>query len=134
MTTTTTKDPVTKKISKYNFGTGRRKTAVARVRIHTDVKISTLNSKEYTFSKETAPFEVVGKKNSFGLSVVVNGGGKNGQIEAIQHGIARALVQYDPELRMSLKKAGYLRRDPREVERKKPGLKKARKSPQWSKR
>lgn len=123
-----------KKVSKYNFGTGRRKTAVARVRIHSDAKISTLNSKEHTFIKELAPFEVVGKKNSFGVSVIVSGGGKNGQVEAIQHGIARALVQYDPELRTSLKKAGYLRRDPREVERKKPGLKKARKSPQWSKR
>jgi small subunit ribosomal protein S9 len=132
--TTTTKTPVTKKVSKYNFGTGRRKTAVARVRIHTDVKISTLNAKEYKFEKEISPFEVVGKKNSFGISVIASGGGKNGQIEAIQHGIARALVQFDPELRLSLKKAGYLRRDPREVERKKPGLKKARKSPQWSKR
>lgn len=124
----------TKINSKYNFGTGRRKTAIARVRIHSDAKISTLNAKEFKFEREIAPFEVVGKKNSFGLSVVVSGGGKNGQIEAIQHGIARALVQYDPELRLSLKKAGYLRRDPREVERKKPGLKKARKSPQWSKR
>lgn len=123
-----------KKTSKYNFGTGRRKTAIARVRIHNDLKISTLNTKEHKFAKELAPFEVVGKKSSFGVSVVVSGGGKNGQIEAIQHGIARALVQYDPEFRLSLKKAGYLRRDPREVERKKPGLKKARKSPQWSKR
>lgn len=124
----------TKIASKYNFGTGRRKTAIARVRIHSDSKISTLNSKEYIFGKELAPFEVIGKKNIFGLSVIVSGGGKNGQAEAIRHGIARALVQYDPEFRLSLKKAGYLRRDPREVERKKPGLKKARKSPQWSKR
>ena len=123
-----------KKESKYNFGTGRRKTAVARVRIHTDVKISTLNAKEHKFETELAPFEVVGKKNSFGISVIAAGGGKNGQLEAIQHGIARALVQYNPEFRTSLKKAGYLRRDPREVERKKPGLKKARRSPQWSKR
>jgi len=124
----------TKQEAKYNFGTGRRKTAVARVRIHKDTKISTYNSKEFKFDKELAPFQVVGKKNVFGLSVIVNGGGKNAQLEAIQHGIARALVQYDPELRSSLKKAGYLRRDPREVERKKPGLKKARKSAQWSKR
>lgn len=119
---------------KYNFGTGRRKTAVARVRLHKDTKVSTYNSKEFKFDKELFPLQIVGKKNVFGLSVIVNGGGKNGQLEAIQHGIARALVQYDPELRTTLKKAGYLRRDPREVERKKPGLKKARKSPQWSKR
>jgi small subunit ribosomal protein S9 len=126
--------PTVKKESKFNFGTGRRKTAIARVRIHSDNKISTLNSKEHKFKNELAPFEVVGKKNSFGLSVVTSGGGKNGQSEAIMLGIARALVQYDPEYRLSLKKAGYLRRDPREVERKKPGFKKARKSPQWSKR
>jgi len=123
-----------KKISKYNFGTGRRKTAVARVRIHSDAKISTLNSKDHTFNKELVPFELVGKKNTFGLSIIVSGGGKTGQIEAIKLGIARALVQFDPELRLTLKKAGYLKRDPREVERKKPGLRKARRSPQWSKR
>lgn len=123
-----------KKEKKFNFGTGRRKTAVARVRLTSDVKISLLNDKEYKFSEELNPLQVVGKKNSFGLSVKVSGGGKAGQIRAIQHGIARALVQNDPELRITLKKAGFLRRDPREVERKKPGLKKARKSPQWSKR
>jgi len=71
---------------------------------------------------------------NFSVSVVVKGGGINAQAEAIRHGISRALVLYDEELRKKLKKAGFLKRDPRMKERKKSGLKKARKSPQWSKR
>lgn len=120
---------------KYFFGTGRRKTATARVRIFEDLKESYLNGKEAKFTDEIiSPFQVVGKKGSFAVSAIVEGGGKKSQIESIRHGISRALVRFNPEFRMALKKAGYLRRDPREVERKKPGLKKARRAPQWSKR
>jgi len=124
-----------KKELKYYFGTGRRKTAIARVRIFEKSKDNLLNGKEFTFSDDIlSPFIVVGKKSNFGVSAITQGGGKKSQIESIRHGIARALVQFNPEFRSSLKKAGLLRRDPREVERKKPGLKKARRAPQWSKR
>lgn len=120
---------------KYYFGAGRRKSAIARVRIFKTPKEYSLNGKVLDLSTELlAPFEVVGKKGSFGVSIITQGGGKNGQADAIRHGIARALVQFDPEFRLALKKAGFLRRDPRETERKKPGLKKARRAPQWSKR
>jgi len=126
---------MTKKEDKYYFGTGRRKTATSRVRIFENSKDYLLNGKAYEFNHDIlSPFEVVGKKGSFGVKALTQGGGKKSQIEAIRHGISRALVQYNPEFRQALKKAGYLRRDPREVERKKPGLKKARRAPQWSKR
>jgi small subunit ribosomal protein S9 len=126
---------MSKKEQKYYFGTGRRKTATARVRIFENSKTFSLNGKDFIFSDPIlSPFEVVGKKGIFGITVVTHGGGKKSQDESVRHGISRALVQYNSEFRMPLKKAGYLRRDPREVERKKPGLKKARRSPQWSKR
>jgi len=120
---------------KYWSGTGRRKTAVASVRIFEKDKTTTINGqkKEIT-EKINAPLELVGKKGSFGLSVRVNGGGKSSQEEAIRHGLSRALEKYDGEFRTSLKKAGFLTRDPREKERKKPGLRGARRAPQWSKR
>jgi len=125
----------TTKTSKYFNGTGRRKTAVARVRIFEGSKDVVINNKVVAMDDQTEkPFAVVGKKGNFGLSVKVAGGGKEGQKDAIVHGIARALVEFDPEFRSPLKKAGLLTRDPREVERKKPGLKKARRAPQWSKR
>ena len=123
------------KIEKYFYGTGRRKSAVARVRIFEKNKDCLINSKKVVLTDEMIlPFEITGKKGSFGVSAVVNGGGKKGQEEAIRHGITRALVEFNPEFRTSLKKAGLLSRDPREVERKKPGLKGARRAPQWSKR
>ena len=126
---------MSKKELKYYFGTGRRKTATARVRIFENSKTYSLNGEEFKFSDQIlSPFEVVGKKGTFGITVITNGGGKKSQDESIRHGISRALVQYNSEFRLPLKKAGYLRRDPREVERKKPGLKKARRAPQWSKR
>ena len=126
---------MSKKEQKYYFGTGRRKTATARVRIFEHSKDYSLNGATFKFSSEIlTPFEVIGKKDAFGVSVITHGGGKKSQIESIMHGIARALVQYNSEFRLPLKKAGLLRRDPREVERKKAGLKKARRSPQWSKR
>lgn len=123
------------KKDKYWKGTGRRKTAVASVRIYEAIKETTVNGQKKDFSdKVVAPFELVGKKGSFGISVKVTGGGKMSQEDAIRHGIARALEHYNAEFRSSLKKAGFLTRDSREKERKKPGLKRARRAPQWAKR
>lgn len=134
----TSKKETTKKTTKdqqYFYGTGRRKTAVAQVRLYpdkSDVKINGEKSKLGYESKK--PLEAVGKLSDFGVSIKVQGGGVSSQEEAISLGIARALERYNPEFRTALKKAGLLRRDPRMKERKKPGRKKARKSPQWSKR
>ncbi|OQA04577.1 MAG: 30S ribosomal protein S9 [bacterium ADurb.Bin400] len=126
----------TKTTKRYWTGTGRRKTAVASVRITEDGTTSVVvNGKDTDLPSGTlAPLELVGKKGSFGLSVRTTGGGKMGQLEAIRHGISRALESYNPEFRTTLKKAGFLTRDPREKERKKPGLKRARRAPQWAKR
>lgn len=121
--------------TKYFYGTGRRKTSVARVRIYQGDGKSTINGKESQLSdKILSPLKLVGKLQSHFVSIMVDGGGTTGQSEAIRHGIARALVAMNEEYRPTLKKAGYLTRDSREVERKKPGLKKARRAPQWSKR
>jgi small subunit ribosomal protein S9 len=121
--------------AKYFYGTGRRKTAVARVRLYPGSGKITINGKDSGLSDETvSPLKLVGKIGSYDISVTVSGGGTTGQNEAMRHGIARALVVSNSEYRSSLKKAGYLTRDSREVERKKPGLKKARRAPQWSKR
>lgn len=126
---------------KYIETVGRRKTAAARVRITPASKQTiTVNGKSYTdfFSikelqtKVAAPLGDMDQK--FTVTAIVKGGGVAAQAEAVRHGIARALTEHDANLRDSLKKAGYLKRDPRAKERKKPGLKKARKSPQWSKR
>lgn len=123
------------KAKKYWHGTGRRKTAVASVRIYEDNNEITVNGKKIDLPDSViAPFELVGKKGSFGLSARVSGGGKEGQLNAIRHGISRALEQFDASFRSSLKKAGFLTRDSREKERKKPGLKRARRAPQWAKR
>ena len=81
-----------------------------------------------------APLELVGLTDKVDITVKVVGGGTSGQKQAIAHGIARAIIKYDPETRSTLKKAGLLTRDPREKERKKPGLKRARRAPQWAKR
>ncbi len=126
---------------KYIETVGRRKTSVARVRITPSTKTSiVVNEKDlekYFPIKEMQtiamePFtEVEGK---FKVTAHINGGGIHSQAEALRHGIARALVNNKEELRKSLKKAGYLKRDPRAKERRKFGLKKARKAPQWSKR
>jgi len=123
------------KKEKYFYGTGRRKTAVARVRIYKGKGDNLINGSKVDLNDEIVkPFEITGHKGSFYISAKVLGGGWNSQIEAIRHGVARALETFDGELRGPLKKAGYLSRDPREKERKKPGLKKARKAAQWSKR
>ena len=130
---------------KYIEAVGRRKTAIARVRLFplekSTAKTSFLiNDKElesYFPTKEmtliaTHPFAELSEK--FKVTVHIKGGGIHSQSEALRHGIARALTLHNGELRKSLKKAGYLKRDPRAKERRKFGLKKARKSPQWSKR
>lgn len=129
---------------KYFEGVGRRKTASARVRIYPkgsgDIKVNDKTSKDYFVSQPDskriidAPFKKVGKKDKFDISVIVRGGGKRGQLEAIQLGVSRALVEYDKELKSSLKKDGFLTRDPRMKERKKPGKKGARRGAQWQKR
>lgn len=124
------------------FGTGRRKTSVARVRLvpgQGDVKINNRDIDEY-FSLETLKVVVnqalvlTSTKEKFDVLVNVHGGGLSGQAGAIRHGISRALLKTDENLRPELKKAGFLTRDSRMKERKKYGFKKARKSPQFSKR
>jgi small subunit ribosomal protein S9 len=122
--------------------TGRRKTSVARVWLKQGKGLITINSRslqEY-FGRETArmvvlqPFDITQTGTSFDVDVNVKGGGSSGQAGAIRHGITRALMQANPEFRSPLKKAGFVTRDPRAVERKKYGRHKARKRPQYSKR
>ena len=124
------------------YGTGRRKSAKARVFMTAGVGKIVVNSKPLDdyFGRETArmivrqPLELVELKDKFDLHVTVRGGGGFGQAGAIRHGITRALMEYDETLRPSLRKAGFVSRDARVVERKKVGLRKARKKPQFSKR
>lgn len=124
------------------IGTGRRKTSVARVRLVPGNGKITINNRdiEEFFNYETLrvvvrePLSITETLEKFDVLVKIEGGGFTGQAGAIRHGIARALIESDPELRPILKKAGYLTRDSRMKERKKYGLKKARKSPQFSKR
>jgi small subunit ribosomal protein S9 len=126
----------------YNYGTGRRKTAAARVFISTGTGRIMVNSQplDEFFGRETArmvvrqPLQVADLANKLDLKVTVRGGGNTGQAGAIRHGIARALVEYDETLRGPMRQAGFLTRDARAVERKKVGLRKARKRPQFSKR
>ncbi|MEK7460873.1 MAG: 30S ribosomal protein S9 [Patescibacteria group bacterium] len=121
---------------RYIYGTGRRKTSVARVRIHPGGNGALLiNDKEMpSDSLIFAPFELVGEAGKWNVTVKVRGGGKESQREAMRLGVARALLTINGEWRQALKKANFLRRDPREKERKKPGLKRARRAPQWAKR
>ena len=122
--------------------TGRRKTSVARVSLKLGKGRITINEKSLQdyFGRETArmivlqPFDVTQTSGNFDIDVNVAGGGNSGQAGAIRHGITRALMQINPELRSPLKKAGFVTRDPRAVERKKYGRHKARKRPQYSKR
>lgn len=131
---------------KYFYAVGRRKTSVAQVRIFVDEKatdndliINGKKFKEYfpmvvSQNSLLAPFKALGMQGKFRMTVLVRGGGKTGQVEAVRLGIARALVVFDESVKKTLKDLGLLTRDSREVERKKAGLKKARKSPQWAKR
>ena len=129
--------------SKYNnYGTGRRKSAVERVYLKKGAGKIVVNGKlvDEFFSRETGrmlvrqPLELTDNVASFDISVTVSGGGESGQAGAIRHGITRALVDYDEGLKPALRKAGLVTRDAREVERKKVGLKKSRRRPQFSKR
>ena len=125
-----------------SYGTGRRKTSTARVFVNPGSGVISVNARpldEY-FGRETArmivrqPLEVANAEGRFDIKVTVAGGGGSGQAGAIHHGIARALVDYDETLRGPMRQAGLLTRDARAVERKKVGLRKARKKPQFSKR
>ncbi|MEJ1965832.1 MAG: 30S ribosomal protein S9 [Gammaproteobacteria bacterium] len=125
-----------------NYGTGRRKTATARVYLRSGKGAITVNERplDEFFGRETGrmivrqPLEAVQLVNKFDISVRVDGGGITGQAGAIRHGITRALIEYDETLRKTLRDAGFVTRDAREVERKKVGHRKARRSGQYSKR
>ncbi|QBL08293.1 30S ribosomal protein S9 [Rheinheimera sp. D18] len=124
------------------YGTGRRKSSTARVFIKAGTGKITVNQRELAeyFGRETAcmivkqPLELVEMVEKFDLYITVKGGGISGQAGAIRHGITRALMEFDESLRPALRKAGFVTRDARKVERKKVGLRKARKRPQYSKR
>ena len=129
-------------IGKYYYGTGRRKSSIARVFIQPGKGIIMINNKpmaEY-FSRFTSqmimkqPLELTNNTLTFDIKVNVVGGGESGQAGAVRHGITRALMDYDIELKPDLSKAGYVTCDAREVERKKVGLRKARRAKQFSKR
>lgn len=133
----------TLKILKYYEGVGRRKRAVARVRLFTrGDKEFLINNKPHTQYFATTELQSVADgalrkmkaMDKFRVSVFVRGGGIRGQAEAVRHAISRALVKFNPDFRKRLRRSGYLSRDPREKERRKFGLKKARRAPQWSKR
>lgn len=136
---------------KYYEAMGRRKESIARVRLYTkkatdiieeERALITVNGKDYRdyFSDATlwevveSPLKKLKSANRFKATIVVHGGGKSGQADAIKHGLARTLVDFDQNFRKKLKKSGYLTRDPRAKERRKYGLKKARKAPRWAKR
>ena len=127
---------------KHYYSTGRRKSSTARVFMKSGSGNITVNTRaldEY-FGRETSrmvvrqPLNVVDMAENFDFNITVKGGGNNGQAGAIRHGITRALMEYDETLRPALRQAGFVTRDAREVERKKVGLHKARKRPQFSKR
>ncbi len=126
----------------YNYGTGRRKTSAARVFIKSGSGNIEINGRalDQFFGRKTAqmvvrqPLELVEMADKLDLKITVKGGGTTGQAGAIRHGIARALIEYDEAMRAPLREAGWVTRDARAVERKKVGLRKARKKPQFSKR
>ena len=128
----------------YYYGMGRRKTAVARVRLYPNgdgsITVNGKSSRLYFGQRDavmyvmTAPLRLLDLGNDYNMTVRVVGGGTSGQAGAIRHAVARALVRVNPEWKPTLRKAGFLTRDPRMKERKKPGLKRARKAPQYTKR
>ena len=126
----------------YFYGTGRRKKSVARVRVYAGTGKITINGRDIDdyFGLDTLklivrqPLNLTGTEGNFDIVCNVSGGGVTGQAGAIRNGLSRALLQYNEELRATLKKAGFLTRDPRMKERKKYGLKGARRAPQFSKR
>jgi len=127
---------------KHYYACGKRKTSIARVKLYKGTGKITINdkdAKEYITIKELihvikSPLKLTKKENDFDIIAQVEGGGPCSQADAIRHGIAKALSGYDTEMRLPLKKAGHITRDSRIKERKKPGLRRARRSPQWSKR
>ena len=131
------------KLHEYYYACGKRKTSVARIRLFPkgtgEITVNEKPAKDY-FTLSTSmgivksPLKLVGAANSFDIVIRVTGGGSSSQAEAVRHGIARVLLNYDHTYRTSLKKAGFLTRDARIKERKKPGLKRARRAPQFSKR
>jgi small subunit ribosomal protein S9 len=129
-------------MSNTYYSTGRRKTSTARVFMRKGSGSITVNKRplDIYFGRETArmivrqPLETTNNVDSFDINVTVRGGGMSGQAGAIRHGITRALMEYDGELRPTLRRAGFVTRDARQVERKKVGLHKARRAPQFSKR
>ncbi len=128
----------------YYYGMGRRKTAVARVRLFPNgdgsITINGKSAEAYFGTRDThmatmnGPIRLLELGNAYSITVRVVGGGTSGQAGAIRHAVARALLRVNPEWKLTLRKAGYLTRDPRMKERKKPGLKRARKAPQYTKR
>lgn len=128
---------------KYIAALGRRKTATAQIRLYrggngsiiiNNIKASQYFKEEELFSIINQPLKLTGLAKDFNLTILVFGGGRKSQAEAVRHGVSRALLEFNPELRGSLKVKGWLERDARKKERKKPGLKKARRAPQWAKR
>lgn len=136
------KDEKKDKKSEYLYAVGRRKTAIAKVRLYKNGKgeivVNDKPAKEYFNASLcdiiNAPLLAIGQLDKIDIIIKVIGGGISGQAEAARHGISRALVALNLNFRKPLKKAGYLKRDARKKERKKPGLKRARRAPQWSKR
>jgi small subunit ribosomal protein S9 len=132
----------TQRIGTYYFGTGRRKEAVARVRLYEGTGTIEINGKPYLelFTrnlhqiKVRKPLEIAGVQSKFDIVALINGGGISAWADALAHGTARALLKYDETFRKDLRAAGFLTRDPRVKERKKVGLKRARKAPQYTKR
>lgn len=126
----------------YHYSVGKRKTSIARVKLFENgngaVTVNGMKLKDYfagvDIENAVAPLALVAKKSDMDVEAEIQGGGKSSQSDALRHGISRSLLLVDPELRVTLKKAGFLRRDARIKERKKPGLKRARRAPQFSKR
>ncbi len=133
-----------KKEKRYFEGVGRRKKAVARVRIipvskDHGILVNKKDPKEYFYTDDllvtiNAPLVATGTQKKFSITVHTSGGGQRGQADAFQLGLSRALVKFNGDFQRTLRDLDYLKRDPRKKERKKPGLKKARRAPQWSKR
>ena len=143
ITTKKTIKPVkAKKVNRYWRGVGRRKTAMARVRIWEDTADFLVNGQKLNdyfkgqtlIKKATSPLNEFELLSKFKVMVITRGGGPSGQAEAVRHGLARAIIKYNPDFQKQMRDLGFLTRDSRRKERKKPGLKRARKAPQFSKR
>jgi len=127
---------------KYTYACGKRKTSIARTKLYAGkgkIVVNGKDAKDYFATADqvasmTAPLKLVGKEKEFDIEVRVIGGGLSAQADACRHGVSKALTEIEKELRPELKQAGFLRRDARVKERKKPGLHGARRSPQWAKR